>query len=95
MAWLWLGGGCVGGKGACQAYRLSGAVKGSLIIRKQARESIGNGVRCVRRDGAGPNSGSSEHSNHVSCLRDPWKLPHADHFLRALADSNAQLIPEP
>lgn len=42
----------------------------------------------------GPSSGSSEHSNHMSRLRDPWELPHAGYFLRALADSNAQLIPE-
>lgn len=90
VAGRWLRQGEVG----CQAYRLSRAVKSSLIISKQARESISSGVTCVRRDGVGPNNGSSEHSNHMSCLRDPWKLPHADHFLRALADSNAQLIPE-
>lgn len=58
----------VGVRGACQAYRLSGAVKGSLIISKQARENIGSGVRCVRRDGAGPNNGSSEHNNHMSSV---------------------------
>lgn len=68
-------------KGACQAYRLSGAVKGSPFIIKQARGSICSGAKCMWR-WSGPEHCQKRTPTTKLCLRDPQKLPCADNLLQ-------------
>lgn len=67
------GGTALGGKGVCQGYRLSGAVKGSpFIINKQDRASAVQQNVCG--DGAGPNTGRREHSTHRALPQRPPEI---------------------